>query len=127
MWAIRWGFNRLPAAKINFLLRVGFEPESCRAEHRLHAGAIWNPPVGLIMRVAVFNEMQLRIGRIVELCNGMEIVIRFHIHHLSATPLHALEDQKVLSNMLMDQIECEQRMAQMVENSHKHHQIEFLS
>src|SRR5258708_7358066 len=50
-------FDWLPAAKIHFLFRVGFDAESCRTKHGLHARTIRNPPIGLVVRVAMLNEV----------------------------------------------------------------------
>ena len=81
---------------------MGFDLEACRAKHRFHASAIRHPPIRLVVRVAVLDEMQLWIGRFVELRNCVKVVILFYIHHLSATALHTLENDEVLGYMLMN-------------------------
>jgi hypothetical protein len=47
---------------------VGFDAESCRTKHGLHARTIRNPPIGLVVRVAMLNEVHLGIGRLVKRC-----------------------------------------------------------
>src|SRR5258705_8025139 len=42
MRSIGRSFDWLPAAKIHFLFRVGFDAESCRTKHGLHARTIRN-------------------------------------------------------------------------------------
>ena len=44
-----------------------------------------------------------------------------------AAALHRLEDQQVVRDVLVDQVEREQRMAQVVEHAHEEHDVEPLA
>jgi hypothetical protein len=58
----------------------------------------------------MFDEVQLRIGWAVEGRIAIELVIPIHAHNISATTLHALEQQEILRNVLVNQVERQQRM-----------------
>src|SRR5690349_2927122 len=60
-----WGLDT--AADVNLGFRMLDDLESGAAEHGLHAGGIRRPPVRGIVGVAMFDEMHLRIARIVEM------------------------------------------------------------
>jgi hypothetical protein len=47
-----------------------------------------------------------------------------HVHHVARSALHRLEDQHVAGDMLVDEVEREQRVAQVVEHAHEDHDVE---
>ena len=65
----------MPAAEVDLVLRLRFNPETGGAEHGLDTGAIRHPPVCFIVGIAVFDEMHFRITGIVERRGCIEVVI----------------------------------------------------
>ena len=107
MGAIGRDFDGLPPANVYLVFRLRCNDESRRTEHRFNTGAVRNPPVCFIMRVAVLNEVHLGIARNVEVHLGMEIVVGIHVRYFAAAPLHALKEEQVACDVFVDQIERE--------------------
>src|SRR4051794_1789933 len=96
-------------------MRGYLEPRA--TEHGLHARAVRNPPVGPVLRVIVLDEVQLGISRIVEMMRRPEVVILFQLRQDRTAALQGLDHQGVTGSVLVDEIECEQRMPQMIEDT----------
>src|SRR5947207_2519779 len=65
-----------PSANENLLLGVVRDLEACAAQHRLSRGAIGDPPVGVVSRVPLLDEVHLReIGPLKDLALGKRIVV----------------------------------------------------
>jgi hypothetical protein len=79
------------------------------------------------MCIAMLDKVQLRICRAVEWGIRVEIVIAIHADNVSAAPLHTLEEQKIRCNVLVNQVEREERVPQMIEDTHKDDEIEPFS
>jgi hypothetical protein len=79
------------------------------------------------MRIAMFDKMHLRICRAVEWSVGIEFVVAIYADNVSATALHALKQQEILCDVLVNQIEGKQRVPQVVKHTHKYDEIEFSS
>src|SRR5579862_1206354 len=99
---IGWSFNWSPTAKVNLIFGLGFDAESRGSEHPFNAGTIRNPPVGFVMRVASFDEMHFRVTRGIEVHFGLEIVVGIYSGEVAASALHALEQQQIASDVLVD-------------------------
>src|SRR5262249_45070812 len=57
---------------------------------------------------------------------GKRIVMSEGAHVIRA-PNHTLKEQQVACGVTLDQIECKQRMAQVIKDTHEHHEIEPLT
>src|SRR5438477_2851903 len=101
-----------------------FDREPRAAQHRFDAGAIGYPPVGGIVRITMFDEVQLRKSGTVEQLGGPEIVIPLHRLDGFAAALHRLKHEYIARDVLMNEIEREQRVAQVIEHTHEDHEIE---
>ena len=105
------------AADVDLRLRVLEDREAGAPQHRLGGGGVRRPPVGRVAGVAVLDEVQLRIAGPVELRLLEEVVVLGDRLDLGRAALHALEDQQVARDVLVDQVERQQRMAQVVEHA----------
>jgi hypothetical protein len=47
--------------------------------------------------------------------------------YLIAAAVHGLEDKEISGDVLVDQIEREQRVAEVIEHAHKEHEIKLLT
>src|SRR4051812_1928587 len=116
--------GRLPAANIDFLLRVLEDVKSCTSQHRFAARVIWHPPVRRIAGVAVLDEMQLRISRLIEVVAAPKVIVSRYVINLIGATLHRLKNQNVASHMLADKIERQQRVPQVIQHTHEKHDVE---
>src|SRR5579883_3651650 len=101
--------------------------EAGAAQQRLGAGPVGNPPIRLVMRVTPLDELESRESRLIENRLFPERVVLGEHRHLIGAPLHRLEDQEISGDMLVNEVEGEQRMAQMVEHAHEKHDVEALA
>jgi hypothetical protein len=97
------------------------------AEHGFHAGRVRGPPVGRIIRIAMLDEVHLRVARIVEMLRLPEGVVLLDGKHVLRPALHRLEHEHVPGHVLVDEIERQERMPQVVENAHEKHHVEALA
>ncbi len=74
----------------------------------------------------MFDEEQLRIVGPVEDLPLPEIVITLEACNGIRPALHALEEHLVADNVLVEEVERQQRMAQVIENAHEDDQVEPL-
>ena len=70
--------------------------------------------------------MQLGIARPVEVVALEEVVVGGHRLDLVRAALHRLEEQEVPGDVLVDEVEREQRVAQVVEHPEEEHEVEAL-
>src|SRR5690625_7579830 len=76
------------------------------------------------MGVFMLDEMELRPARMMELVLLLELVILMRRRDFIRAPLERLEDQQIARDMLVDQIERQQRVAKVVKHTHEQHDIE---
>src|SRR3954464_12486618 len=105
MWAIRRDNYRAPAAKIDLILRLRLDSKAGRAKHSLNTGSVGNPPVGLVMGIAVLDEVHLRIPGLVKRSGSVEGGVRLGTYNVTTAALHTLEEHQIASDVLVDEIE----------------------
>ena len=99
MRTIRRDFYGNRAADVDFIFRLRLNRETRGAQHRFDTCAVRHPPVGLVVRIAVLDEVHLRIAGVVEMYLGMKVVIGIYMGDFAAATLHTLEEQKIARNM----------------------------
>jgi hypothetical protein len=124
MRAVGRSGDGLPAAEIDLVLRPGFDTKAGGAKHGFDAGSIGDPPVGLVVGVAVLDEVHLGIAGLVEGSRGVEVVIRFGTYDVAAAALHTLEEHQVSGYVLMDQVKSEERVAEVIKDTHEDDEVE---
>src|SRR3954447_6481445 len=118
--------RRLPA-EIDLALGMGEDGKTSAAQHGFDAGAVRCPPVGGVIGIFVLDEMHLGIARTVEMVCGPKIIVLRDGVHPSVTSQHRLKQQLIADDVLTDQIEREQRMAEVIKHAHEDHEIELLA
>src|SRR5437763_13332837 len=100
--------------------------KSGASQHRLDTRAIWNPPVCWIACVAMLNETHFR--KLIPLENPLlpKWIITRQTVCLLASPLHGLKNKQIARDVLVNQIEGQQRMSQVVKHAHEKHDVELL-
>src|SRR5438874_1574813 len=93
--------------------------ESGAAQHRFHAGAIWNPPVGRIAAVTFFDQIHLWKTWPFEHVRFRKFIIVLEQLNRFASTLEGLKNEEIGRDVLVNQVEREQRMAQMIKNPEK--------
>ncbi len=76
-----------PANK-NFLLRVALDAKAGTAQHGFGASAIRDPPIGWILRVAIFDEVHFGEAGVVEDGALPKWIIRLNGRPGAAAALH---------------------------------------
>src|SRR5947209_10344237 len=106
---------------------MGRDDETCAAQHCLGTTSVRNPPIGRIVGVAMLDKMQL--GEIIafELVGCPEVVVLLDFPRAIAATQHGLKQQNVARDVLVDQIECQQRVPQVIENAHENDKIKSLA
>ena len=123
---VRSGLQLSAAAHKDLWFWMADDLKAGAAEQRFRASPIRDPPVGGVARVLLFNEVQTwETGPVKDLRFREGIVVRDRFH-LVATALQGLKHQQIFGDVLVDQIECQQRMAEMIEYPHEQDQIELL-
>jgi hypothetical protein len=74
----------------------------------------------------MFYESHPGKTRQIERRSVIEIIIFTDLENFPAPALHALEDHKIVCDMLVNQIESQKRVPQVIEDTHKDDQIEAL-
>src|SRR5437868_10483892 len=77
---------RSPPAYVNLLFRVLEYLETGTPQHCFSAGAVRDPPVGLIVRILVLDEMHYRVAWLVEHFGFENRIIHFDPWKLAASP-----------------------------------------
>src|ERR1051325_3906642 len=85
---------------------------------------IGNPPVGRIARIILFNKVHTGKIRVLEYLLVPEMIVFPQLRTGERAANHGLEYQ-AMPDFLDDSIEGEQRIAQMIKNAHKEHEIEL--
>lgn len=116
-----------PATNVDLPSRAIEDNEASTAQHCFGAGAVWDPPIGAIVTVGAFNEVQLRKAGLVENRPFSESVVFPQPLDVAAAPLHGLEQQQVAHGVLPEEIERKQRVTQVVQHAHQQDDIEPLS
>src|SRR5689334_18229260 len=115
---------RCHATEIDLFLRVLKDREAGTAEHRLDRRPVRNPPVRLVLRVAVLDEMHSREKRLLENFGVGDWVILLQRLYFTASTQHRLEDEEIARDVLADEVERQERMAEVVEDAHEQHDVE---
>src|SRR5690606_38110625 len=100
--------------------------ETGTTQHRFGAGAIWNPPIGLVSSEFLFDEMHFGKTGLLEDFRFFKRIIALEFVHFTAAALHRLEEHLVARYVFADEIKREQWMAQVIKNTHENHEVEFL-
>jgi hypothetical protein len=116
--------DRLPAAEIDLVFRLGLDTKAGGAKHGFDASSVGNPPVGLVVGVAVLDEVHLGVAGLVEGSRGVKVVVGLGTYDVAAAALHTLEEHQVSGYVLMDEVESEEGMAEVIKNTHEDDQIE---
>ena len=119
--ARRSGRDRLPP-------RCAVDREPGGAQHRLGAGAVGHPPVGPVVRILLLDEVQLGEAGFRRRCRSPRTRNRPRASSTCLEP-RCIDWNSSMSrgDMLADEVEREQRMAQMVEHAHEDHEVELLA
>src|SRR5438270_7999218 len=100
-----------PLADVDLVLGMLNNLKARAAQHGLGAGAIWDPPVGGVVRVAVLDEVHRGIGGVLENAGLPEWVVALERRDFAAAAHERLKHQGVRHRVLPKQIERQQRMA----------------
>src|SRR3954452_4505396 len=121
------GMDVFLAADVDLALGMIDDTEAAAAQHRLHAGAVRNPPVRRIFRILFLDEIHQRIAVALEHRVIPERIVVGDTGHVVAAALHALENHHVAHDRVVQDVEGEQRMAEVVEHAHENDDIELLA
>ena len=127
MRAIGRNGYRLPAAQVDFVFGMCVDCKACRAQHGFDTCAIGNPPIGFVMRIELLNEMHFWVAGLIKVSFGAEIVIRLNRDNLFAASLHALKEEEIFDHVFVNQIKRQERMTQVIHDSHEEDEVEFLA
>src|SRR5689334_11862889 len=105
---------------------MGQDVKSSRAKHSLRASQVRYPPVRRIARIPLFNEMQAWKLSAVEDLRFSERVIVLKPFYIRAAAHERLENQHICSGPVVNQIQSQQRITKMIEDTHKQDDIEAL-
>src|SRR5205809_5317994 len=97
-------------ARENLGFRMVDDLESGAAQHCFHTSPIWNPPVRRIASVPLLHKIHLRKSRSFENFGLPEVVIILQRIDLFAPALHRLKQEKITRDVLVKEVEREQRM-----------------
>ena len=98
--------------------------ESGATEHGFHGRAIRDPPVRGITGEPFFNEREFwKIRPIEHVRFPKLIIVGDRFDHITST-LKRLKNQKIASDMLVNEIKREQWVAQMIKDSQEQNEIE---
>src|SRR5581483_5089615 len=92
--------------------------------HCLGRGPVRNPPVRRVAGVAVLDEIHLRKVGIAEDLLVPEVIIRIRRPGIFRSATHGLENQR-FPHLLDDFIQREERITQVIENSHEEDVVEL--
>src|SRR5438270_9553543 len=92
---------RPPLTDVDLVFRMSGDFEAGAAQHGFCAGAVRNPPVSGIVRIAPLDEIHSRISRIQENLLFRERVIAFDPGDVLTTPQHRLKDQNIACYMFV--------------------------
>src|SRR5258708_3292183 len=101
--------------EINLRLRMTGDLKAGTAQHGFDTGAVRDPPIGRIVGVSTLDEVHFGVAGTLENLGVPEVVILRNGVDGRASALHRLEDKHVLGDAIVDEIESEQRVAQVVE------------
>src|SRR5437867_2764701 len=111
-----------PLANEDFLLGTVDDLETGAAQHGFRAGAVRDPPVGVIARIRMLNEKHPgKRGPIEDFAIGERVVL-FERLDFEAAAKQGLKDHRVLDYVLLKQIQRQQGVPQVIENAHEQHQ-----
>jgi hypothetical protein len=79
------------------------------------------------VRVLALHEIHARVRGILELVRLPELVIAFERFHGRAPAQHRLEHEQVAHHAVVQDVQREQRMTQVVEDTHEQHDVEPFS
>src|SRR5436305_1913631 len=120
------GMDVFLAADVDLTLEMIDDAEAAAAQHRLDARAVRNPPVGRILGVLFLDEIHQRIAVALEHRVIPERIVVGDAGHVVAAALHALENHHVANDGLVQDVEREQRMAEVIEHAHENDDVELL-
>src|SRR6185437_9277984 len=79
------------------------------------------------VRILALYEMQLWKAAFEENAFLGELIIVVEVEHELRSSLHRLEQQQVLGDVLADEVEREQRVAEVVKHPHEDHEVELFA
>ena len=115
------------AADKHLLLRIAVDHKTGAAQHRHRASPVRHPPIGVVAGIAALDEMQLWKARPVENGSFGERVVLFERLLARIAALHRLTDEQIFGDVFADQIERQQRMAQVVEHPEEQDDVKPLT
>ena len=101
--------------------------EAGTAQHGFRARAVGNPPVGRVVRVLVLDEVHHRVAWRVELLLLPELIVPRDLPRLGGAAQHRLEYEHVADDVLVENVQREERVAEVIEDAHEEHEIEPLA
>jgi hypothetical protein len=124
MRAVGRSRDGLPTAEIDLIFRLGLDTKAGGAKHGFDASPIGNPPVGLVVGVAVLDEVHLGVAGLVEGRRSVEVVVRLGTYDVAAAALHTLEEHQVSGYVFMDEVESEEGVAEVIKDTHEDDEVE---
>src|SRR4051812_13636486 len=121
------GMDVFLAADVDLALGMIDDAEAAAAQHRLDARAVRNPPVRRILRVLLLDEIHQRIAVALKHRVIPERIVVGDAGHVVAAALHALENHHVAHDRVVQDVESEERMAEVVQHAHENDDIELLA
>lgn len=115
------------AADENLRFGRAFDSEPRAAQKSFGTRAVRYPPVCWIVRIAVFDKVQLGETTFVEHGPFGEGIIFGDVWNGATASQHGLENEPVFCDVAANQIESKQRMAQVVEDAQEQHEIKMLA
>ena len=94
------------------------------AQHGFGGGPVGNPPVRLVVGVAVLDEVHLRKIGVAENILVPEVVVLVPLAHLLGAANHGLKEQPA-AHLLDHFVQGIKRIAQVVEDAHEDHVVEL--
>ncbi|EGE59441.1 hypothetical protein RHECNPAF_2190035 [Rhizobium etli CNPAF512] len=112
------------ATKINLALGICLQHKSGASQHGFDRCLVRDEPVGRIGRIALFDEEQRRVVPPVENVPFRKFIVILKRGNPLLAPLQTLEQHEIANHVFVEQIKCQQRMAQVVKDTHEEHEIE---
>src|SRR4051812_41834216 len=121
------GMDVLLTADVDLALGMIDDAEAAAAQHRLVARAVRNPPVRRILSVFFLDEIHQRIAVALKYRVVPERIVVRDAGDVVAAALHALKNHHVAHDRVVEDVEGEQRMAEVIEDAHENDHIELLA
>src|SRR5215213_11950322 len=96
-------------------------------QHSFKTSTIRNPPIRRIVCKSLFDKIHAGKPLVLEHVVFPEREIRRKFHALLRATQHRLHVELIADDVFMEQIESEQRVSQVVQDTHEQHEIEPLA